>query len=291
MSATPSTAVDDTQQQLARRLDRLEARVESLESTVEEKNDRIEQLEAQLDQQANTNSADNDGRTPDDRIEQLERKLEAKEQQLEDLQVTVDIRHERNIKLLQQIVTGGTDGILDYQDEFIQDHGCLIDQLCGESNSGSIANLQDEIVEEQKQRSIVESRLRKEINCVAEKAGVDVTDSDMVGDDKITRVMRDGPQSVESTVYPVHERACEVLRNIDRWGTRATDKFGDRFVLNSPTVAERLQDRRDEQLTTTEIKRVFAKIESWSQDSPRRVSKDFGGAVNKLLISLEDSEN
>ena len=102
MSTTPSTAVDDTQQQLARRLDRLEARVESLESTVEQKNDRIEQLEAQLDQQANTNSADNDGRTPDDRIEQLERKLEAKEQQLEDLQVTVDIRHERNIKLLRR---------------------------------------------------------------------------------------------------------------------------------------------------------------------------------------------
>jgi len=188
-------------------------------------------------------------------------------------------------------VTGGTDGILDYQDEFIQDHGCLIDQLCGESHSGPIFDLQDDIVEEQKQRSIVESRLRKEINCVADKAGVDVTDSDMIGDDKITRVMRDGPQAVESTVYPVHERACEVLRNIDRWGTRATDKFGDRFVLNSPMVAERLQDRRDEQLTTTEIKRVFAKIEAWSQDSPRRVSKDFDGNINKLLISLEDEEN
>ena len=113
----------------------------------------------------------------------------------------------------------------------------------------------------------------------------------MIGDDKITRVMRDGPQAVESTVYPVHERACEVLRNVDRWGTRTTDKFGDRFVLNSPTVAERLQDRLDEQLTTTEIKRVFAKIESWGRDSPRRVSKNLSGAVNKLLISLEDSRN
>ena len=62
-------------------------------------------------------------------------------------------------------------------------------------------------------------------------------------------------------------------------------------MLNSPTVAERLQDRLDEQLTTTEIKRVFAKIESWGRDSPRRVSKNLSGAVNKLLISLEDSRN
>ncbi len=291
MSTTPQTAVDDGYvQALSRKLDHLEDRVDELESTVEQKDERIEQLEAQLESQADDQTTADES-TPDDRIEQLERTLEATEQQLEELQVTVDIRHERKIELLDEIVTGCTDGILDYQDEFIDTHGCLIDQLCGESESGPIANLEADIVEEQKQRSIVESRLRKEINCVADKAGVDVTDSDVVGDDKITRVMRDGPQAVESTVYPVHERACEVLRNIDRWGTRTTDKFGDRFVLKSPTVAERLQDRRNEQLTTTEIKRVFSKIESWSQDSPRRVSKDFDGAVNKLLISLEDEDN
>jgi len=262
-TSTQPTADDNRIEALSRQVDHLATQVESLEDRLEEK---------------------------DEEIEELEDELEENDERIDDLEVKVNFRHEQKITFLDEILTGHEDGILDYQDEFIQEHGCLIDQLCGESGSGPIADLEDDVVEEQKQRSMSESRLRKEINVVAEKAGVDVTDSDLVGEDKITRVMRDGPQAVESTVYPVHERACEVLRNVDRWGTLTSDKFGKRFTLKSPTVSDRLQDSRGETLSTTEVKRVFAKIEKWAQDSPRRVTKDFSGDVNQLLIALDQEE-
>lgn len=265
MSTSPQpNAADGRIEALSRKVDHLANKVESLESRLEEKDERIAELEEQQNEK-------------DERIAELE--------------VKVNVRHDRRIALLDEILFGTEDGILDHQDEFVKQHGAVLDQLSGHVDSGPIADLKDEIVEEQKQRSMAESRLRKEINVTAEKAGVDVTDSDLVGEDKITRVMRDGPQAVESTVYPVHERACEVLRNIDRWGTLTSDKFGKRFVLKSPTVSDRLQDSRGEALSTTEVKRVFAKIEAWAKDSPRRVSKDFSGDVNQLLISLEHEEN
>ena len=262
-TSTQPTADDNRVEAHSRQVDQLATQIESLEERLQEK---------------------------DEQITELEDELEEKDERINELEVKVNIKHERKIESLNTAVAGDGLGTVEYQDEFIQEHGCIIDQLCGEVDSGPIADLEDDVVEEQKQRSIVESRLRKEINVVAEKAGVDVTDSDVVGDDKITRVMRDGPQAVESTVYPVHQRACEVLRNIDRWGTKTSDKFGKRFVLRSPTVSERLQDSRGEDLSTTEVKRVFAKIEKWAQDSPRRVTKDFSGDVNQLLISLDQEE-
>ena len=97
-----------------------------------------------------------------------------------------------------------------------------------------------------------DAKLRGELTLLAEAVDIEVTDVDVRGDDKIVRVMRNGPEAVGTIINPVDRRAAAVLRNIDRWGTLISDAYGDRFVITASVAKDRLQDARDE--TSFEIR-------------------------------------
>lgn len=147
------------------------------------------------------------------------------------------------------------------------------------------------IDEEQQNRGQQDAKLRRRIAALAEKAGVEIHESDILGDDKITRVLKHGVEDVEGNPGDTDRRAQAVLRNIGKWGQTANDAHGKRLLITSPTVVDRLDDYRDEQLATSQVKRVFWKIEEWGADSPRSVSADFSGDVNKLKIELDTEAN
>jgi len=165
---------------------------------------------------------------------------------------------------------------------YIDEEGTLPQQLEAE-----VSELEDQIDEEQQNRGQQDAKLRRRIAALAEKAGIEIHESDILGDDKITRVLKHGVDDVESKPGTTDYRAQDVLRKIGKWGQKANDAHGKRILITSPTVVDRLADYRGEQLATSQVKRVFEKIEEWGADSPRSVSADFSGDVNKLKIELE----
>lgn len=134
---------------------------------------------------------------------------------------------------------------------------------------------EEDFRDEQVMRSQEDTKLRRRINALAEKADVELTDSDLMGDDKISTVMHDGPEAVvDGTPSKVHERAADLLLKIDEWGDRVSDTNGRRFVIKTGTAKDRLSDYRNETLQSVQVGRVFDKIEAWANSSPRDVTVD-----------------
>lgn len=86
----------------------------------------------------------------------------------------------------------------------------------------------------------------------------------MAGDDKIQRLIQNGPEDVVDRVY-------EVLLHAGEWGQKSEDSFGKRITLKSPEVREKLELRRDESLQSKQVRDVFEKIVDLAADSPRKV--------------------
>lgn len=56
-------------------------------------------------------------------------------------------------------------------------------------------------------------------------------------------------------------------------------------------MKERLSLARNEQLSSTEVRRVFQKLEALAAGSPRKVVADTGGRdQNRLVVYLTDAE-
>jgi len=171
---------------------------------------------------------------------------------------------------------------VDDMQEYIQQQGTLPAQI-----ENDLSEVEEQIRDEEENRGQQDAKLRRRIAALAEKTGVEIHESDILGDDKITRVLKHGVDDVESKPGTTDYRAQDVLRKIGKWGQTADDAHGKRILITSPTVVDRLDDYRDEQLATSQVKRIFEKIEEWGADSPRSVSADFSGDVNKLMIELD----
>jgi len=148
---------------------------------------------------------------------------------------------------------------------------------------------ESELRDEQVERSQTDAQLRQRIKKVAEKADVTVTDTDIMGDDRIQTVIDDGPEAiVDGRLSPVHERAADLLLKVDEWGKRVSDANGRRFVIKTGEAKSRLNDYRNESLQSVEVGRVFDKIDSWAADSPRDVTIDKApDGQRRMTITVE----
>lgn len=227
---------------------------------------------AQLKQRVTALEEENEQK--DERIAELERELENERQTRENLISTP--ADDENVEPGGVFIAGKPIfNMFDSRFREIESYGDDIDELG------------QKIRKEQEKRGSDDAYLQKQLTAIAEKAGVEVQDSDIMGDDKIRRAMKNGAADVESNPNDTDERAVALLRNIDRWGKGVSDKNGKRFVLTAPEVMERFEDARDENLQTVQVNRVFDKIEEWSQDSPRHVATDYSGNTNRLAVFIE----
>lgn len=219
--------------------------------------------------------------------ETLEAQLtEIKQQQTELKPLLEAVR--RRVSTLSAVLFG-EDGSPAAYEEFFEAHPPLVEMI-ERYDQTAINELQTTISDECDRLAAEDAKLRRELNLLAEAVDAEVTEADVVGDDKIIRVMRNGPEAVETTVSPVDRRAAAVLRNIDRWGQLTSDAYGDRFVVTAGEAKDRLQDARNESLASVQIKRVFEKLEAWGADSPRTVQADCSGEQNRLVIEITDAE-
>lgn len=268
---------------------------------------------------ANTDEPTADGPSTDhDRVAQLEQRLEGALDRIDDLEATVTEQRETideqagRIEELEATIERdidprldavstqlssvrellATDGIIgdEQYEQFVEQHGGVLDQFI-EPNTGVLGNIHDEISEERDKRGQEIAMVRRRIGAVADEADVEVDNADLMGDDKIRRAIRDGADAVENSVYSSHRRAVELLRNINDVGSRTTDKMGPRFTVDTPSAKQFFRTRNDEKLKSSQIKRVFEKIEQWGDDSPRQVEAKFGGSKNKLVIYLETEDS
>lgn len=151
--------------------------------------------------------------------------------------------------------------------------------------------LRQDIINEQKARSRADGAIERQVQTLADEVGVDIKDTDVAGEDKIGRLMKHGPEDITDRVYPVHERARDVLNHANEWGQNASDSFGARIGLRSTRVRENLELKRNEKLQPKQVRDVFEKIVELAEDSPRKVrmQKSHDG-VNQLVIYLTDEE-
>lgn len=235
-----------------------------------------------------------DGSVADDttvmqRLDAMESRINELESENERLREELESEREAR-KALINTKSPSTDDI-SLGSVFIADRpaGSMVEGLddATDTLADNINELEEQVDEEQQNRGQQDAKLRRRIAALAEKAGVEIHESDILGDDKITRVLKHGVDDVEGKPGTTDYRAQDVLRKIGKWGQKANDAHGKRILITSPTVVDRLDDYRDERLATSQVKRIFEKIEEWGADSPRTVSADFSSDVNKLKIELD----
>lgn len=219
--------------------------------------------------------------------ESLEAQLTELKQQQTELKPLLEALR-RRVNTLSEVLFG-EDGSPAAYEELLEAHPPLV-EVIEQCDPTAIEELQTTLTDECDRLAAEDAKLRRELNLLADAVDVEVTEADVLGDDKIIRVMRNGPEAVETTVNPVDRRAAAVLRNIDRWGQLTSDAYGDRFVVTAGEAKDRLQDARNESLASVQIKRVFEKLEAWGADSPRTVRADCSGEQNRLVIEITDAE-
>jgi Txe/YoeB family toxin of Txe-Axe toxin-antitoxin module len=134
--------------------------------------------------------------------------------------------------------------------------------------------------------------LRKYIVTLAEEVDVDLLDSKVRGEDKLSRIVRFGPEDViAGRVYPVHHRAACLLEHLDDYGSKRKDNGRRLVVLNGGDAGDCLERELGEDLGSTEIVRVFRQIENLAADSPRTVSVDTDCTPNELTVALDPEES
>ncbi|QZP39511.1 hypothetical protein [Halobaculum magnesiiphilum] len=224
-----------------------------------------------------------------DRVDDLEDRVTDTaelDERVSSLERTVDIKHDRHLSWLDELIVGDESGYLtDEQEAFLDDHGSLIECLHAQSTS------EETTTPDESQRHET-TRLRRIVESVADTVGID-TDDALGGadEDRLTRLLKYGPSDITDRVYAVHHRCRDLLSHLGKWGTSANDAYGRRITITAATVKEKLGLKRDEQLTSTEVRRVFEKVASLASDSPRKVVADTGGkGRNRLVVYLTDEE-
>jgi hypothetical protein len=201
-------------------------------------------------------------------------------------------RQERKALIDYRTVTSATDASLEQVFVAGRPLGAMIGGVADRLDKHEIVHdqLEQRLQEEQQTRGREDAKLRRRLAAVAEQADVDVTDADLMADDKIKRVLAHGPEDVTDQVSSVDRRARDLLLNLPTWGTTMSDKKGRRVTITGPDARKNLETYRDESLQSTQIGRVFKRIESWGAESPRHVAADFSGTPNRLVVSLEESK-
>ncbi|WP_209309598.1 hypothetical protein [Haloarcula amylovorans] len=218
-----------------------------------------------------------------DQVEETQKELEEEREKREELENSLEFVKEMVFDLDDVVI--GSEYTAEY---YAEDYPPVLAQLDELNDGETLGELREDVIAEQKTRSREDSQLRRKLNEVAQAADVDVENIDVAGKDKIQRIIANGCDDVVDRVYPVHERAREVLMHAGDWGYKAQDKFGNRITLKGPEVREKLELRRDESLQSKQVRDVFEKIVELASDSPRKVktTKNEDG-IRVLRIHLE----
>jgi uncharacterized protein YukE len=183
----------------------------------------------------------------------------------------------------------------DKQEQFIERHGAIVDQLMPSVDGGVLEELRSDLRDRLhglgSEFAGQYGKLRRRLVAVEEETGVDIDEADVIAEDRIRTVLKHGPEEVEGgSASAKHHRATDVLRNVNDWGNRIrNDGYGDRFVLDASKVKQHLNDKRDETLQSVQVTRAFEAIVEWAKDSDRDVTMKRGsrGDSHKLRIQLE----
>ncbi|WP_277552323.1 hypothetical protein [Halobaculum limi] len=244
---------------------------------IEEQREIIDEQAVQLAQQHNEVTS---------RLDDLEAVITTTDidERFERLERRVDIKHERHLSRVDTILVGDESGYLtDEQETFLADHDSVLDCL---------QTLTDELTQSTTTNTpaAATTRLRRILESVADSVGIDTDDAlGGAGEDTLTRLLRYGPSDITDRVYAVHNRARDLLSHIGEWGHTVKDAYGRRVTITAAVVKEKLSLKRGEQLTSTEVRRIFEKLEALAADSPREVRADTGGrSPNRLLIRLPE---
>jgi len=153
-----------------------------------------------------------------------------------------------------------------------------------------VHDLHDTIRTEQQTRSQADARLKHRLSDIADEADIDVTDADLIAKDKLVRLVQQDPSAVTDRVYPVHHRAKALLEHPEEWGRVVSDANGQRAVYTAPKVRPFLNAYFDRSFASSELKRIFEKVEDLAAISPRtvRVDKNQAGE-HRLVVQLHDA--
>lgn len=238
---------------------------------------------------------DTPGDSPEETAERL-RSIEARIEQLEreNDELRAQLRRERHIR--QQLISTPRDDPTDagFREVFLAGKpvGTILRAVEEQTDriESEVDTLGDKLDDETHNRGVQDAKLRRRIEAVADKAGVDLTESDLLGDDKIVRVLKHGAEDVVDRAFPVHFRAQAILRNLGEWGRLASDSNGRRHLLATSEAKQRLKDKRDESLNSKEVHRAFRKIVEWGEDSPRTVTTTKRHGERYLIVQLEGGQ-
>lgn len=252
--------------------------------------------ETGLKQKHRDDSHDSDGveqrlRAIETQQERQEKRIQELEQENEELRQEVADKDE-DIEFLQnQLFTLEGHIFGDFAPEVVLDDdlesSSLADYLVS-LDVDSVEELHQRIVDEENQRGKEDALLTRKLNHLADEVEVDLAESELSGEDKITRLLRNGPEDIADRVYTVHYRVRDLLSHAGDIGSATTDQFGKRITFHSPVVQDELKKIRDENVTSGQVRRVFEKVEDLAEDSPRRCHTDFSGDTNKLVIYLSE---
>ncbi|SHG37923.1 hypothetical protein [Halobaculum gomorrense] len=280
MSHTSSTAhalptTDQDVDQLVALVHEQKSTIADLTETIGDQAERIDAQQEQLETVCTRLNALEDDETTDDTLQSAELT-----ERLDTLERTVTIKHDRHLSWLDGIIVGDESGyITDEQEALLEAHDSLIDALdtTAQSDTSHEANAEP-------------TRLRRIVDAIADKVDLDTTAAlGGATEDTLTRLLKHGPSDITDRVYAVHHRARDLLSHIGEWGTTTNDAYGRRITISAPVVKENLSLKRDEHLSSTEVRRIFEKLEALAADSPREVTADIGGrSQNRLTIALPE---
>lgn len=227
------------------------------------------------------------------RVEQLEAENTRKDERINELEDTVSqLQAERENEATVEFRTNESDPNLGSL--FIGEHpvGTKINGLDRnvDANESNIEDVRQDLINEQKTRSRADSEIEQRISTVADEVGIDDLDTDLAGDDKLVRLAKNGTDAViGGRVYPVHKRSRKLLLNASAWGKQVSDANGPRVRFVAPEVKPFLDAEFNRDFKTSEIERIFEKVEDLGEDSPRQVRKDkTKDGSHRLTVRLVD---
>lgn len=206
-------------------------------------------------------------------------------QRMTELEATVEARDQR-IQELEQENEDLRELLVEEQKTRSQKDAALSTQLKEIEEAVDECIDGDNLAEERDARARGDAKLRRRLTAIADEAGVDVTDSDLLGDDKIRRVIVHGVADIESNPSAVHERARDLIENLPTWGRVTNDALGRRATISAAEARRQLESYRDESLQSSQVRRVFAVVDEWAADSPRDVSVDKRENTRYLAVVL-----
>jgi hypothetical protein len=199
------------------------------------------------------------------------------EARVDDLEAQLD---QNNDEIIDRVMTRVNEQIEEEQKQ----RSIVTSKLRGNLQD-EIADVRNEIQHEQQTRSQADSQLRARMTLVEEEMDGDIDEATLIERDKLTRIIKNGVEDVKQSPSKSNERAEDVLKKLDDWGSFSSDANGDRIVLYAKEVRDYMRERYgNSKIQSVQAQRAFDSIVEFAKDSPRRVKKRKGDDRSVQLV-------